>query len=215
MTAQKLLLSTAALALLAISPAFATSGVTASSDASIETATAAESAPSTPETLDPVPATDPMAPATLDAATTAPNIDDMPAVDPATTAAPAETAPTDPMASPATDVTAPAVEDATTAVPADTTAPTTTEAAPAVVEEPAPKPVKKKTPPAKLSALAKKYDLMSLDTDGNKSLSEDEFTAGGFSNAKTFRAYDRDSNGKLTNAEINAYAANIEANNNR
>jgi len=92
-------------------------------------------------------------------------------------------------------------------------APATTEAAPA--EEPKPAPVKKKAPPAKLSALAKKYDLMSLDTDGNKSLSKAEFTANGFANDKAFASFDADHNGKLTNSEINAYASRIEANSNK
>jgi hypothetical protein len=82
------------------------------------------------------------------------------------------------------------------------------EPAPAAVVE-APKP--KKAAPEKLSALSKKYKLMDLDTDGNKSLSKAEFTADGFANAKLFSAYDADNNGKLTYGEINAYAARIES----
>lgn len=76
-------------------------------------------------------------------------------------------------------------------------------------------PVKKKAAPAKLSALSKKYGLMDLDTDGNKSLSREEFTANGFANDKVFNRFDRDGNGKLTNSEINAYASVIEANSKR
>lgn len=89
--------------------------------------------------------------------------------------------------------------------------------APAVAAEaaPAPAPVVKKAPPAKLSELSKKYKLMDLDKDGNKSLSRAEFTADGFANDKVFDRYDRDDNGKLTNSEINAYATTIEANSKR
>jgi len=122
------------------------------------------------------------------------------------------TPPADPtgVAVPATDDTTPAV---TTTPATETPAPATTEAAPAPEPAPAPKPKpKKKSPPAKLSALSKKYDLMSLDKNGDKSLSKEEFTADGFANAKTFASFDADHNGKLTNAEINAYAARIEAN---
>lgn len=143
----------------------------------------------------------------------------------------------DPVASPATE--APASLDEVpmdaTAVPAEepasptldsTVAPTEAPAdvpteTPAVEEqssvaEPEPTPVveapkPKKTAPAKLSTLSKKYKLMDLDTDGNKSLSKAEFTADGFANAKLFSAYDADSNGKLTYGEVNAYAARIES----
>ena len=100
------------------------------------------------------------------------------------------------------------------------------ETTPTIIAEPEPAPapevaaeaapvVKKKAPPAKLSALSKKYKLMDLDKDGNKTLSRAEFTADGFANDKVFGRYDRDNNGKLTNSEINAYASTIEANSNR
>ena len=198
MNASKILLSVAAFALLAATPAFATSETTAeaapalAAESSIDTATA----PATPDSA-PAPSLDSPADAVTAPAETAPATIDTPA--------PVVDTPAEPtVATPETDATAPA---------------TTTEAAPAVeapaepvVEAPKPKPKKKKTPPAKLSALAKKYDLMSLDTNGDKSLSKEEFTANGFSNAKTFAAFDADHNGKLTNAEINAYAARIEAN---
>ncbi len=114
-----------------------------------------------------------------------------------------------------TPVVDPATQTATPETPApavDTAAPTIVEEAPAVVAEPAPAPAPKKAKPAKLSALAKKYDLIGLDTDKNKSLSKSEFTANGFANDKVFNRFDADNNGKLTNSEINAYASVIEAN---
>lgn len=128
---------------------------------------------------------------------------------------------TDPLAAPTSDSTiapteppaamdAAPVEPETPTVDEHSAAPETTPAEP----EPAPvveKPKPKVAPPAKLSALSKKYKLMELDTDGNKSLSKAEFTANGFANAKLFAAYDTDHNGKLTNSEINAYAARIES----
>lgn len=112
------------------------------------------------------------------------------------------------------------------AMAADPAAVAPTETAPTIVAEPEPAPapevaaeappvVKKKAAPAKLSALAKKYKLMDLDKDGNKTLSRSEFTADGFANEKVFNRYDRDDNGKLTNSEINAYASTIEANSKR
>lgn len=197
----KILLSVTAFVLLTASPAFATS------DSSIDTATVpAEAAPTLDAPTEPateMPA-DPTAVPTFD--TTAPTI---------TEPAPAtmDTAPTDTTV-PADTTTAPATIDTTTPTPDTTVAePAVTEP---VVEEKKEEPAKPKvSPPAKLSALAKKYDLMSLDTDGNKSLSKDEFTANGFANAKTFAGFDLDGNGKLTNYEINAYAARIEANSNK
>lgn len=194
MNAHKLLLSAAALALLFTTPSFATS-LDATTDTSFET----PAVPSTPDAM----AAPEISP-TIDTPT--------PAVDaaPATLDAPAVVA--DPTVVPSDTTTAPAIEEPVTETPAETTPVVEAPAEPA----PAPKPAKPKvSPPAKLSDLSKKYDLMSLDTDGDKSLSKSEFTANGFSNAKTFSAFDFDKNGKLTNYEINAYAARIEANSNK
>ncbi len=185
MNVTKFLLSAAALALLA-TPAFATSS-------SIDTAASAEETPDVTAAPEPAPSMD---------------------------ASPASEIPADP--SPATEATAPTIdtptpsEDTATA-PSTEPAPSESAAAPSepapAAEEAKPAPVvKKKSAPAKLSALAKKYDLMSLDTDGNKSISRDEFVAGGFGNAKTFSRFDADGNGRLSNSEINAYASVIEAN---
>lgn len=142
-----------------------------------------------------------------------------PSAAPATVSAEPTLAPADSMAAPTAAPATPAAEQQPAAVATpDTSAAPGTEPAPVVTSEtaPAPQPEKKKvSPPAKLSALAKKYKLMSLDSDGNKSLSKAEFTADGFASAKVFTRFDADGNGKLTNSEINAYAAQIDANSNR
>lgn len=146
-----------------------------------------------------------------------------PVVSPATdTPAGFDEVPMDATSVPAEEPAAPTLDStvAPTEAPADVPAETPTVDEQSSVTEPAPTPVveapkPKKAPPAKLSALSKKYNLMDLDKDGNKSLSKAEFTADGFANAKLFNAYDVDNNGKLTNSEINAYAARIEANINK
>ena len=142
-----------------------------------------------------------------------------PVVSPATdTPAGFDEVPMDATSVPVEEPAAPTLDS--TVAPTEAPAETLTVDEQSSVTEPAPTPVveapkPKKAPPAKLSALSKKYKLMDLDKDGNKSLSKAEFTADGFANAKLFAAYDADSNGKLTNSEINAYAARIEANINK
>lgn len=191
-TPKTLLLATAFATIISF-PAFATDAPSvAPLDATAAPADMSATAPS-PSEEDVAPTMAPAPDMGADVATPEPTT-----IEPAPTVT--EPAPVTETAAP--DTPAPTTETATPAEPV---------AEPAVVAEPAP--VKKKvSPPAKLSALSKKYDLMSLDTDNNKSLSKSEFTADGFANAKVFNRFDADHNGKLTNSEINAYASVIEAN---
>lgn len=193
-TTKTLLLATAFATILSL-PAFATEATPAAPSDLMEAP--ADLGAQAPVAVEAAPAMAPAPDASADVATPEPTaIDAVPAE--------AETPVVDPATQTATpDTPAPTV---------DTAAPAVTEEAPAVVAEPAPAPAPKKAKPAKLSALAKKYDLIGLDTDKNKSLSKAEFTANGFANDKVFNRFDADNNGKLTNSEINAYASVIEAN---
>lgn len=201
-----LLLTTAFLTILA-APAFATGAPTSiTTETTVTTTAPADAAP--PTVTYEAPAVDATTGVAVSSDPTAvPTLDtNVAPIDTATPTSADTTTTTTITTDPAAPSAEPVVETTTATEP-----PATEEAAAPAVEEKPAEPVVKKTPPAKLSALSKKYDLMSLDTDGNKSLSQDEFTAKGFSNAKTFGRFDADSNGRLTNAEINAYASTIEA----
>jgi len=216
-TRKSLLMATAMLSLMSL-PAFATDATAPAPDA-LGDAPPAMTMDAPPTLATDAPAALGAEPAPVDPAMAQPTMApaDMAAPMP-TDVAPTEPAPMSMDAAP--DMAAPApMAEPTPSEPAVVAEPTPEPQPEPVVTETAPEPapvVKKKvTRPVKLSALSKKYGLMDLDTNGNKSLSVDEFTANGFANEKVFRRYDADGNGKLTYGEVNAYAATIEANSKR